>query len=380
MAAGDRRASATSTDAEPAYAEADIVHAEELSFWFAADAARRKDRHGYKLVQTVWETLPFLRAYRNRHARRLPRRGARRHRPVPARDRARPRGAAARGRRPRSGSWCARRGSTSTRFARPRRERAGRARDPVAGPARLGEGPPGRAARAWRCSLATATRPARADRRAAGPRRRGCASTPTSWDWRDGVEIGAGRLRRDARGVRLGLVHGAGEPPERRAQLHPFDLPRAFWEEQFGMVLAEAMAAGPRHPRDGDGAIPEVLAGPGHAVRAGRLARPRPGAWPRGPWPARPASASTIPTSWCAATRPPRWRSGSPRLRPRARRLAPTRRARARRRIAARRRAPRRTRGARARAPRRASRPLAPVERSSASSAAAIADSSSGST
>jgi hypothetical protein len=57
-------------DAEPAYAEADIVHAEELSFWFAADAARRKQRHGFKLVQTIWETLPFLSTYRNRHARR----------------------------------------------------------------------------------------------------------------------------------------------------------------------------------------------------------------------------------------------------------------------------------------------------------------------
>src|SRR5918998_2940687 len=29
-------------DADEAYAEADVVHAEELSFWFGADAARRK--------------------------------------------------------------------------------------------------------------------------------------------------------------------------------------------------------------------------------------------------------------------------------------------------------------------------------------------------
>jgi glycosyltransferase involved in cell wall biosynthesis len=65
-ALGDRYLS----DADAAYAAADVVHAEELSFWFAADAARRKARHGYKLVLTVWETLPFLRAYRNRHVRR----------------------------------------------------------------------------------------------------------------------------------------------------------------------------------------------------------------------------------------------------------------------------------------------------------------------
>lgn len=48
----------------------DVVHAEELSYWFAAEAARRKDAFGYSLVLTVWETLPLLAAYRNRHARR----------------------------------------------------------------------------------------------------------------------------------------------------------------------------------------------------------------------------------------------------------------------------------------------------------------------
>ena len=50
-------------------ARADIVHAAELSFWFAGEAARRKHEHGYKLVLTVWETIPFLRSYRNRLAR-----------------------------------------------------------------------------------------------------------------------------------------------------------------------------------------------------------------------------------------------------------------------------------------------------------------------
>ena len=66
MVLGDRYLSA-----EEAFAEADIVHAAELSFWFAADAARRRRRHGFRLVQTVWETLPLLIAYRNRHARRF---------------------------------------------------------------------------------------------------------------------------------------------------------------------------------------------------------------------------------------------------------------------------------------------------------------------
>ena len=48
---------------------ADVVHASELSFWYAAVAAKQKPKHGYKLVLTAWETIPFLDAYRNRHAR-----------------------------------------------------------------------------------------------------------------------------------------------------------------------------------------------------------------------------------------------------------------------------------------------------------------------
>src|SRR5918995_1206438 len=46
-----------------------MFDAAELSFWFAGEAARRKDEHGYKLVLTVWETIPFLNSYRNRLAR-----------------------------------------------------------------------------------------------------------------------------------------------------------------------------------------------------------------------------------------------------------------------------------------------------------------------
>jgi glycosyltransferase involved in cell wall biosynthesis len=56
-------------DADEPFAWADVVHAAELSYWFAADAARRKQRNGYKLALTVWETIPFLHVYRNRYAR-----------------------------------------------------------------------------------------------------------------------------------------------------------------------------------------------------------------------------------------------------------------------------------------------------------------------
>jgi hypothetical protein len=57
--------------ADEAFAEADIVHSAELSFWPAADAARRRRGHRFRLALTVWETLPLLSAYRNRHARRF---------------------------------------------------------------------------------------------------------------------------------------------------------------------------------------------------------------------------------------------------------------------------------------------------------------------
>jgi len=49
---------------------ADIVHAAELGYWFSHQAARLKPRLGFRLVLTVWETLPFVDAYRNVRTRR----------------------------------------------------------------------------------------------------------------------------------------------------------------------------------------------------------------------------------------------------------------------------------------------------------------------
>ena len=49
----------------PALEGADVVHAAELGTWYAAQAAALRPRLGFRLALTVWETLPFADAYRN---------------------------------------------------------------------------------------------------------------------------------------------------------------------------------------------------------------------------------------------------------------------------------------------------------------------------
>lgn len=44
---------------------ADIVHTQELGYWYSMQAARLRAQLGFRLVTTVWETIPFLGAYRN---------------------------------------------------------------------------------------------------------------------------------------------------------------------------------------------------------------------------------------------------------------------------------------------------------------------------
>ena len=46
-------------------ADADIVHAAEIFPWWSLQAATEKPRRGYRLVLTVWETIPFFEAFRN---------------------------------------------------------------------------------------------------------------------------------------------------------------------------------------------------------------------------------------------------------------------------------------------------------------------------
>ena len=305
---GDRYLSA-----ENAFATADIVHAEELSFWFAAEAARCHRQHGFKLVQTVWETLPLLNAFRSRHARQnralvlaetdlflptteraadaLRLEGVEEHR-----IRVCP-----------PGIDVERFGDLTDAGARIPAQ-GGASTGPMLVPASTEHTivSPGRLV--WEKGHQDVLR-------ALALLHRGTVRTPVGEVVRPRLKIvGAGpevdRLRAHADELGLaGAVEIGGVPYEQMpdvfanasamvlasqaapmAAYHPFDVPRAFWEEQFGLVLAEAMAAGLGIVTTTSGAIPEVVRGapvdlvaPGdwpalaHTLAAGPLSRP-PGA------------------------------------------------------------------------------------------------------
>jgi len=59
---------------EEALRGADLVHSAELGVWFSGQPAELKRRLGFRLVLTVWETIPFcatFRAFRGRAHRTM---------------------------------------------------------------------------------------------------------------------------------------------------------------------------------------------------------------------------------------------------------------------------------------------------------------------
>jgi glycosyltransferase involved in cell wall biosynthesis len=262
---GDRYVSA-----EDAFAWADIVHAEELSFWFAADAARRRRRGGFRLVQTVWETLPFLRTFRNRHARRN------REEVLAATDLFLPTTARAADALALEGVEADRirvcpPGIDVERFAR---AGAGAESTPptehvIVSPGRLvwekGHQDVLRAVAALERGIVPSERGANASMHllivGVGPEEVRLREYASELGLRSPVEIRSvpysemPAVFADASAMVLASLPWAG------AAYHLFDVPRVFWEEQFGLVLAEAMSSGLDIVATTSGAIPEVLAG-----------------------------------------------------------------------------------------------------------------------
>lgn len=245
------------------YAGYDIVHAEELSLWFTAQAARLKAAAGYRLVVTVWETLPLLDAFRSPHARRF------RAATLAAADLFL--AATVRAREslllegvPEDRVILAEPGVDVSRFSVP--AQAGVDEHLILSVGRL----------EWekghhdvlRAVAALARGQVRAPAEAAARLRLMIVG--------DGPE--KARLQRHAEELGISSrvqITGVGYSempsvyarasalvlaslPRSGCTLHPADVPRCFWEEQFGLVLAEAMAAGLPLVVSTSGAIPEV--------------------------------------------------------------------------------------------------------------------------
>jgi glycosyltransferase involved in cell wall biosynthesis len=248
---------------EDEFARADVVHAAELSFWFAGEAARLKKRHGYKLVLTVWETIPFLSTFRNRFARRYRLATlAAADLFLPATERARE-ALLLEGVDPARIEVCPP-GIDLERFSRAARPDPPPEEHLVISPGRL----------VWEKGHQDVLR-------AVAAIRQGLVDAP------EGVRprvllVGTGpeepRLRSYA--AELGIddaVEFRSVPYEQMPSLYARascmvlaslatasggfylgDVPRFFWEEQFGLVLAESMAAGLPILASRSGAIPEV--------------------------------------------------------------------------------------------------------------------------
>jgi glycosyltransferase involved in cell wall biosynthesis len=275
LLAGDRYTSG----ADAAYAAADIVHSEELSYWFAADAARRKARHGFRLVQTIWETLPFGRTYRRGGPAGF------RDEVIAATDLFLPATERARlallleGVDEERIEVCSP-GVDVARFA----EAARRAQDEpppaehvIISPGRLvwekGHHDAIRALALLHRGIVTLPDGTVARPRlrivGAGPEEARLRAAAAELGVADAVEIGSVPYPEMPDAFARASCMLLGSQSSAGGGLHPFDTPRVFWEEQFGMVFVEAMAAGIAIVATTNGAIPEVLDGNGTLVPAG---------------------------------------------------------------------------------------------------------------
>jgi len=231
-----------------AFGDADIVHSQDLGFWYSMQAAKYKRALGYKLVLTVWETIPFLDAYRNVRTRPY------RRRVLEAAD---------------LFLAATERARAALLLEGAPEERVEVCPPGVDPPATAGADPhpsehlvisAGRLV--WEKGHQDVLRALAALRRA--------GHTPLPRVLIVGVGPERRRLERYARELRVGdLVELRPEVPyaempalyARASCLVLASLPTWFWEEQFGMVLAEAVTAGLSLIAAESGAISEVLRG-----------------------------------------------------------------------------------------------------------------------
>jgi glycosyltransferase involved in cell wall biosynthesis len=243
-----------------AFRGADIVHSQDLGFWYSMQAAKHREKLGYRLVLTVWETIPFLGAYRNVRTRPY------RKRVLDAADLFLP--------------------TTERARLALRLEGAPDHRVQVCPPGvdeELFARPPGTVSSDEHLVLSAGRlvwEKGHQDLlRALALLRREGVHSPRA------VIVGAGpeqaRLQRYSRELGVeDLVEIVAELPyedmpdlyARASCLVLASLPTWFWEEQFGMVLAEALAARLPILAAESGAISEVLAGQGRLFA--------PGDWP----------------------------------------------------------------------------------------------------
>lgn len=233
---------------------ADVVHAQELGYWYSMQAARLKERLGFRLVLTMWETLPFLDAYRNVRTRPYRRAVlAAGDLFLAATERARTalllEGAAAERIR-----VCPP-GIDTARFRPPAAPRTLPAEPLVLSPGRL----------VWEKGHQDALR-------AVAALRRGVVTAPDGRTLRPRLLIvgdGPERERLHRYAAELGIAEAVElrsfVPYERMPELYAEascmvlgSLPTWSWEEQFGMVIAEALAAELPLVLSASGAIPEV--------------------------------------------------------------------------------------------------------------------------
>jgi glycosyltransferase involved in cell wall biosynthesis len=241
----------------------DIVQGAELSFWFAAALARARSAGGrFKLVQTVWETIPFLEAYRNRHARTFRKdvlAGTDLYLAATERARAALRLEGV----PDERITVSPPGIDVERF-RP----AGPIEPPtehiVLSPGRLvwekGHQDVLRAVAALRDGLVgEPLAPPRIVMIGRGPEEERLRAYASELGLADRVEIRSVPYDDMPSVYAQASCMVLASMPMSGAGFHTFDIPRVFWEEQFGLVLAEGMAAGLDIVTTTSGAIPEVV-------------------------------------------------------------------------------------------------------------------------